>query len=355
MSVTNCQVCGFIYSEWFGDTRNGVPKGTSLHELAGSLCNRCGMQGERHVKELSAIYESMEADYYDQFAGKSGISFYTDLLERDELAQHVLEVGVGTGRIAIEISRKGIPVTGIDNSGDMLKFAKKKAKALFRNRPSLLDVVEMDALQLDLPKTFSHILLPDGFLQHFTAISEQVTLLQKVHSHLKKDGILAVDIILPPVGREWTFSHRKKLMNRQEISLDIRRGTSLTRQVYYYEATFEKFVNRNSEGRYRVDRELSLMLPKEAGLLLESQGFTVVEMVNNYQSHKLQGWASSYLEYCVVTPSLTKEESLQETIQDGLQPFQENVWQNGGYPLGGVMQERHAGDVEYWTIIARKA
>lgn len=129
----------------------------------------------------------------------------------------------------------------------------------------------------------------------------------------------------------------------------------MTRQVYYYEATFEKFVNRNSEGRYRVDRELSLMLPKEAGLLLESQGFTVVEMVNNYQSHKLQGWASSYLEYCVVTPSLTKEESLQETIQDGLQPFQENVWQNGGYPLGGVMQERHAGDVEYWTIIARKA
>lgn len=80
------------------------------------------------MKELSAIYESMEADYYDQFAGKSGISFYTDLLERDELAQHVLEVGVGTGRIAIEISRKGIPVTGIDNSGDMLKFAKKKRR-----------------------------------------------------------------------------------------------------------------------------------------------------------------------------------------------------------------------------------
>ena len=355
MSVTNCQVCGFIYNERAGDTKNGVPRGTSFHELAGSLCNRCGIQGERHVKEPTPIYASIEADYYDQFAGKSGITFYCDLIGNDESNHNVLEIGVGTGRIAIELCRKGIPVTGIDNSRDMLKYAEKKAKALFRNRPTLLRLIEMNVQHLDLHETFSHIIMPDGILQHFMVMSEQISILKKVHSHLKTGGILAVDIILPPGSKEWTVSHRKKLMNNQEISLDVKGATYLTRQIFHYEATFEKFVQRKSENRYRVDRELSLMLPKEVGLLLESQGFKVTEMVNNYQSQKLQGWRSSYLDDCMSYSSLKITESLQENdhVVD-IQPYRENVWSNGGYPLAGIIQEKHADNVEYWTIVAKK-
>ncbi|WP_203362767.1 methyltransferase domain-containing protein [Bacillus sp. REN10] len=354
MSITTCQVCGFIYDEWMGDTKNGIPKGTSLHELAGSLCNRCGMQGERHVKGPTAVYENMEADYYDQLAGKSGISFYCDLLTNGDPQQQVLEIGVGTGRIAVELCRKGIPVTGIDNCCDMLKIAEKKAKALLKHQPHLLKLIEMDIQQLGLHQTFSHIILPDGILQHFSLMSEQVAILKRIHSHLKQDGMLAVDIILPPVSKEWTFRHRKKLLNHQEIHVDIQGETSLTRQMYRYEATFEKFVQRQSKERYRVDRELSLMLPKEAALLLERQGFEVVKMVNNYQSQYLQGWRSSYLEDCVSDPSLKTNESLHEYVHDDIRPFKENVWSNGGYPFSGLIEEKHAASVEYWTIIAKK-
>ncbi|MGM7635145.1 methyltransferase domain-containing protein [Bacillus sp. Hm123] len=343
MSITTCQVCGFIYDEWAGDTKNGVPKGTSLYELAGSLCNRCGLQGERHLKEPTAVYENMEADYYDQFAGKSGVSFYCDFLANGDPQQQVLEIGVGTGRIAVELCRKGIPVTGIDHSGDMLKVANKKAKAFLKHQPDLLELIQMDVQQLELNQPFSHIILPDGVLQHFTVMSEQVAILQKIHTHLRQDGMIAIDIILPPVSKEWTFRHRKKLMNQQEIHVDIQGETSLTRQIYRYEATFEKFVQGQSKERYRVDRELSLMLPKEAALLLESQGFKVVKMVNNYQSHHIQGWQSSY-------PLLKTNESLQEEVHE----FKESVWSNGGYPFSGLIEEKHAAPVEYWTIIAKK-
>ncbi|OZI12971.1 hypothetical protein CEW92_03730 [Bacillaceae bacterium SAS-127] len=174
-------------------------------------------------------------------------------------------------------------------------------------------------------------------------MSEQAAVLQRIHSHLKQDGMIAVDIILPPVSKEWTFRHRKKLMNQQEIHVDIQGETSLTRQIYRYEATFEKFVQRQSKERYRVDRELSLMLPKEAALLLESQGFKVVKMVNSYQLHHIQGWQSSY-------PLLKTDENSQEDVHE----FKESVWSNGGYPFSGIVEEKHAAPVEYWTIIAKK-
>lgn len=67
-----------MYDEWFEDCRNGVPPGVPITDLAGTLCSRCGMQGVRHEKQTNPKYTGLEAEYYDQFAGKAGIAFYRE-------------------------------------------------------------------------------------------------------------------------------------------------------------------------------------------------------------------------------------------------------------------------------------
>jgi 2-polyprenyl-3-methyl-5-hydroxy-6-metoxy-1,4-benzoquinol methylase len=52
--------------------------------------------------------------------------FYLDLARR--AGGDVLEIGVGTGRVALELAKAGIRVTGLDLSADMLAIAAEKAR-----------------------------------------------------------------------------------------------------------------------------------------------------------------------------------------------------------------------------------
>ena len=64
------------------------------------------------------------AKFYDLFGSKNDLEFYLELaLQSGEKA---LELGVGTGRVAIPLAKAGITVVGIDNSVHMLRVAREK-------------------------------------------------------------------------------------------------------------------------------------------------------------------------------------------------------------------------------------
>ena len=72
--------------------------------------------------------------YYDLFESKDDIEFYRELAVKH--GRRALELGAGTGRVAIELAKAGVTVWGIDNSKYMLKVARqklKKEKATVRN------------------------------------------------------------------------------------------------------------------------------------------------------------------------------------------------------------------------------
>ena len=52
--------------------------------------------------------------YYDLFASKDDVNFYEELALKH--GKKALELGVGTGRVAIELEKKGVTVWGVDNS-----------------------------------------------------------------------------------------------------------------------------------------------------------------------------------------------------------------------------------------------
>lgn len=349
MAHTLCTVCGFQYDEWAGDSKNGVPPGTPIIQLAGTLCSTCGLQGFRHERQPSPPYQGIEAAYYDQFAGKAGVAFYRDLIKGSTKEVSVLELGVGTGRIALELCRKGISVVGVDSSPEMLNQAEKKG-----NRMSLpsdhLELVEQDAKKLNLGRTFSHILLSDGFFQHFTLMEEQRNLLRSIYEHLEPGGAVAIDLILPPCETNWHHSQKKRVTTDTIVYQLVEGETSLTRQVFQYTATYEVFDKGLQTSRYRVHREMALMLPREAGLLLNSEGFEVVEMIENYARHK-PSWKTCYLNG--IEPNgaeLGLKESLAKHSVPHVESYRPDEWGFGGYPSS----VEHESKSSRWTIIAKR-
>lgn len=74
---------------------------------------------EERYKDLSAIYD-------DLFPFDSEAEATVSFLEKLAPGGRVLELGVGTGRIAIPLAERGCHVTGIDASPDMLRILSSK-------------------------------------------------------------------------------------------------------------------------------------------------------------------------------------------------------------------------------------
>ncbi|MFM1652477.1 methyltransferase domain-containing protein [Brevibacillus sp. B_LB10_24] len=356
MAYSKCSFCHFMYDEWFGDTRNGVPAGTPLAELAGSVCTRCGMQGRRHERQGTPLYAGLEAEYYDQFAGKGGIAFYRNWLLACTESPAVLELGVGTGRIAVEIAEKAGTVCGVDWSPAMLKVANAKRERIFKQNPERLELVEADVMAFQPGAMFSHVLCTDGLFQHYSLVEEQIALLQRIRENLRPGGWLAVDLLLPPEGGAWTERRCKRLPNGKMVYKQVEGETSLRRQLFHCTITFEAFVDGLQQARYRVEREYALMTPRELGHLLAAEGFAVVGMYENYGLSK--PWRTASLPqtepaFARLEPEETLADRSEAGEADGLLSYRQDMWLEGGYPLDGMMSRPPVQAGSKFTLISK--
>ncbi|USG63888.1 methyltransferase domain-containing protein [Brevibacillus ruminantium] len=343
MSVYLCTVCGFRYDEWLGDSKNGVPPGISFERLAGSVCSTCGLTGGRHERLPGARYTGLEATYYDQFAGKTGLVFFRDWILNGELPASVLELGVGTGRIAMELVKHGITVCGVDNSPDMLELAGKKRSRLGKGKEHLWELVEQDALQLNLNRSFTHVLLNEGFLQHFTRRSEQRQVLQRIWEHLSTGGFAAVEIILPPAGHEWRTQQRKWVFPDKMVYQHIAGETSLARQLFRYSLTYETYLEQVEQPRYRVEREMALILPGELELLLEAEQWRIVAVHEDDTFPRPTVSDASQEE----KPSFSSEKRTKAN-------YDPDRWREGGYPFVSGPGECNTGAARIIVIAQKK-
>jgi SAM-dependent methyltransferase len=93
----------------------------------------------------------------------------------------VLDAGCGTGRVAIELARRGVEVVGVDQSASMLATAASRAP----------DVtwVESDIAELDLDRVFDVVVMA-GNVPLFTAPGSQAALVAGCARHVASGGVL---------------------------------------------------------------------------------------------------------------------------------------------------------------------
>jgi len=102
---------------------------------------------------------------------------------------HVLDAGCGTGRVAIELARRGIDVVGVDLDPDLLDRARAKA-------PELTWVLG-DLAHLDLGRTFDVVVMAGNVLG-FVAPSDRPAAVARAAVHVAEGGRLVSGCQLRP-------------------------------------------------------------------------------------------------------------------------------------------------------------
>lgn len=155
--------------------------------------------------EPHAFYEddSLSTEIYDArsetiIAGSpmgGDVEFYRRLAR--ESGGPVLEVGCGTGRVAVALAADGHEVVGVDSSAPMLRLAENKRRSLPADAAGRLSYLEADMVTLALGRDFPLILTPSRVFQFALTTEAQRAALRALRSHLRPDGRLVLDLFDP--------------------------------------------------------------------------------------------------------------------------------------------------------------
>jgi SAM-dependent methyltransferase len=130
-----------------------------------------------------------EAIWHDVECG----AYAADLPLWEELAKRqggpVLELGCGTGRVALHLARRGHEVIGLDVEAALLAVLEERGAEL------PVTAVEADARRFDLEQPVSLVLAPTHLLQLLPGPDERAECLRSVAAALRPGGLLAAAII----------------------------------------------------------------------------------------------------------------------------------------------------------------
>lgn len=136
------------------------------------------------------------AAYYDVIhQGLPGeAEFYTGQAVR--LGGKTLELGCGTGRVAIAMAMSGVDVTGLDHSKAMLAVCGAKLEAVGPTKGALR-LVHGDMSDFDLGEAFDFIAMPYRSFMHLDRPAQQRRCLERVRAHLKDSGVFILNTWVP--------------------------------------------------------------------------------------------------------------------------------------------------------------
>ena len=137
-------------------------------------------------------YNEYWAERYDILtSGLPGdVDFYVGMAREAE--PPVLELGAGTGRVAIPIARAGVEIVGLDRSSAMLAKARERSAGLANVR-----WLEGDMRAFDLPERFGLVIIPYRAFQHLITVDDQKRCLTCIGGHLRDGGRLVFNVFNP--------------------------------------------------------------------------------------------------------------------------------------------------------------
>ena len=106
-----------------------------------------------------------------------------------------LELGIGTGRLALPLSRRGIAIHGVELSSAMVEQLRTEPGA------DVIDVTIGDFATTQVPGTFRLAYLVRNTIMNLTTQDAQVACFRNVAAHLEPEGRFVVEVVVPPWQR----------------------------------------------------------------------------------------------------------------------------------------------------------
>lgn len=127
--------------------------------------------------------------------------FYVEFCSDEEGG--IVELGVGNGRIAIEIAKRGKHIIGIDISERMLTKCRANAKS--NGVEHLVHLIKSDICDFILPKPAQLVIMPFRTLGHFLTKKDKLIVFRQVFSQLALGGQFIFDHYV--FDENWARNH----------------------------------------------------------------------------------------------------------------------------------------------------
>lgn len=195
------------------------------------------------------------AQYYDggnQRPFTKDITFYKHYIQA---GYHILDIGCGTGRVAIELVQHNVQVMGIDISQTMLAIFREKLSLLSPELTQNISFIQADMTHFNLNKSFDLIIFPFRVFQALITNEQRVKCLAAIKAHLKPNGKAIINMFNP---------NFELLKNFEQVN---------TVDYEYFDTTLNQNIRRRTIGEY-VDFKQQILHSKYVFEIGDMEGTT---------------------------------------------------------------------------------
>jgi ubiquinone/menaquinone biosynthesis C-methylase UbiE len=197
----------------------------------------------------------------------------------------VLELGCGTGRVAVPVVKAGARLVGIDLSAPMLERARRRLERARLTDRALLVRGDIRHLPFRSRRGFGLVMAPYGILQSLTRERDLEATLASVARVTRPGGLFGLDLV-PDLPRWSEYRRRTSLRGRKDASTtltlvesvrqDRRRRLTIFDQEYIEQRGPQRTVHRFA----LTFRTLSV---PQMTRRIEAAGFQIRAILGDYQ------------------------------------------------------------------------
>lgn len=226
-------------------------------------------------------------DFYDiVYKHSKDIGFYVDMAQKYG-KDGVLEIGSGTGRILLEIAKKGINIDGLEPNKERFNSCKEKINSLANDTKKHINIFPLFSSDFKTDKKYSLIIMPFRMLQEITSVEHQEEILREMQALLTPDGVLIFDLWHPSPKSLCLFENNQnaELTKKQITENNKTFSTSFViEKINTIKQTFSAKKVYECDGEKTSYQWNSRYLTKfETEYLLKYLGFKIVDVLGDFE------------------------------------------------------------------------
>ena len=230
-------------------------------------------------EEIAARYDETSVQEYQSEVLDPAVDFLAELAG-DGAA---LEFGVGTGRVALPLRGRGVPVHGIDISEPMLEQLREKPGS------EQVAVTVGDFAKTQVDGTFQLAYLVFNTITNLTTQDEQVACFRNAASHLEPGGCFVIEVFVPELRRV-PPGERVRAFDVRRTHLGFDEYTDFVGQILYSHHYWIDDGNlRTFSAPYRY------VWPAELDLMARLAGMTLRERWADWTRESFTGESTSHI------------------------------------------------------------
>ena len=201
-------------------------------------------------ERVAATYDESDPEMFD----RGVVDPVVDFLAKIAGGGHALELGIGTGRIALPLARRGVPVHGIELSKAMVASLRAKLGG------EDIGVTIGDFATTVVDGTFSVTYLVFNTIMNLTTQAAQVACFRNVAAHLEPGGSFVIEVGVPDL-RRLPYGERFVIFDASETHWGIDEYDVANQGLtsHHFEVRDGKIEKSSGPFRYVWPAELDLM------------------------------------------------------------------------------------------------